>query len=198
MALIRLLSRHSLRIFTTSDLASLAGLSPSTASQYLIRLSRAQVVGRLKRGLWMNRLANGLNPYEAVPHLVSPWPAYVSLYSALSEHGVTEEVPHVTYAVTAAIPRKLSTPLGAVHYHHLPERLIWGFEMRRAGSALYPLAEPEKAFLDLCYLALSLRSPLGFPHRRGRRWNLDYGKAGKYAARFECPPLLEYLRKEKF
>ncbi len=192
-----LLRKHNMRVFTTRDLASLSGLLPGTASQHLIRLARAGAVTRIKRAQWVNLLADGLNPYETVPYLVAPWPAYVSLHSALSEHGIVEEIPQVVYAVTPAMPRRCATPIGNVHFHHLPERLIWGYSIQHTGAASYPMAEPEKAFLDLCYLALSLRSPLGFPRRRSRRWNLDHRKISGYAARFKCPPLLEYLKKEK-
>jgi hypothetical protein len=60
------------------------------------------------------------------------------------------------------------------------------------------MAEPEKAFLDLCYLALTIRSPLGFPRRRGRRWELDGAKVLQYAKRFAFPPLVDYIRRERF
>ena len=176
----------------------LTGLSAGTASQLLIRLSRTGAVRRLKRGVWANTLFQDLNPYEAVPHLVAPWPAYVSLYSALSDYGVIEDVPQAVYAVTTAIPRRYKTAQGDFHFHHLPERLMWGYSMRRAGSAFYPIAEPEKAFLDLCYLGLTIRSPLGLPRRREPRWNLDGAKVRAYASRFAYPPLKEYVIKEKF
>jgi predicted transcriptional regulator of viral defense system len=36
-----------------------------------------------------------------LPELISaPWPAYVSLQSALHHHGVIEQIPSVIYAVT--------------------------------------------------------------------------------------------------
>jgi len=193
-----LLVEKGLRIFTTTDLSRLAGISPGTASQILIRLSRAGVTKRLKRGIWANALLRDLAPYEAVPYLVSPWPSYVSLYSVLSDYGVIEEIPRVIYAVTSGPPRKLTTPVGSFHFHHLPEKLMWGYWMARAGAGSYPRAEPEKAFLDLCYLGLTIRSPLGLPRKRGRRWDLIGDKVRSYAAMFDFPPLKEYVAKEKF
>ena len=103
----------------------------------------------------------------------------------------------MVYAVTPANPRRYATPLGSIHFHRLPERLIWGCTIRRTGPASCPMADPEKSFLDLCYLTLALRSPLGFPHRRQRRWDLDFQKLKRYSVRFAHPPLLSYLRKEK-
>jgi len=190
-----LLEEHDQRVFTTGDFAILSGTSVALASQHLRRMTASGLVTRIKRAVWINRLARGINPCEAVPYLRAPWPAYVSLHSALSEHGVIEEIPQVTYAVTPALPWRYRTPLGAFHYHHLPNRLIWGYSVRRSGSASYPMADPEKAFLDLVYLALIPRSPLGFPRKREKAWNLDTAKLMRYAGRFKYPPLLEYVRK---
>ncbi len=195
-ALTALLQRHHIRIFTTRDLGLLAGVPPAAAAQSLHRLAADGLVARIKRGVWIHRAAPGLHPFEAVPALSAPWPSYVSLHSALSAHGLIEEVPHVTRAVTSGLPRKYPGPLGDFQFHHLPNRLLWGFTRHRTGEAVYPLAEPEKAFLDLAYLALIPRSPLGFPRKRTARWHLDAGKALWYAARFGFPPLLHLARQE--
>lgn len=87
--------------------------------------------------------------------------------------------------------------LGQFHIHHLPRHLIWGFEIEHNGRASYPMAEPEKAFLDLAYLGLIPRSPLGMPYKRDRRWKLDLGRLSQYARRFDYAPLLGYLRANK-
>ncbi|MEK7474885.1 MAG: type IV toxin-antitoxin system AbiEi family antitoxin domain-containing protein [Candidatus Coatesbacteria bacterium] len=196
--IVSLLNQHRLRFFTTTDAANLSGLSPASASQALRRMAATGLVARLRQGVWQNRLAAGINPFEAVPFLRYPWPAYVSLYSALSEHGIIEEIPQVVYAVSPGRPGTFRTPSGVFHLHHLPTRLIWGFTVRHVGAASYPMAEPEKAFLDLCYLALTIRSPLGFPRRRGRRWELDGAKVLQYAKRFAFHPLVDYVRRERF
>jgi len=72
--------------------------------------------------------------------------------------------------------------------------LIWGFKTEVTDRAAYPLAEPEKAYLDLAYLGLIPRSPLGMPYKRDSRWKLDLNRLSQYARRFRFPPLLDYLR----
>ncbi|MBI3012719.1 MAG: hypothetical protein HYY63_03750 [Elusimicrobia bacterium] len=190
----KLLYSHKLRIFTTGDALTLTGMAPSAITQALHRLEKGELLGKMKRGVWVNRLAPDLNPFELVPHLRSPWPSYVSLYSALADQGVIEEIPHVVYAVTSASPRNYRTTVGEFHIHHLPEHLMWGYEFKQFKGGSFPIAEPEKAFLDLIYLALIPRSPIGFPHKRGRKWNLDTRKLSQYALRFNYPPLISYLR----
>lgn len=95
-------------------------------------------------------------------------------------------------------PAKYKTPLGSFHIHHLPERLIWGYEMKQTGHGSFPMAEPEKAFLDLVYLALTPRSALETPYKRDNRWRLDKTVLKTYAKRFKYEPLVDFLKKYKF
>lgn len=194
-SLLKLIQRHGLRVFTSADIITLTGMSPAAATMALRRLAAQDLVARIKKGVWVNRLAADLNPYEAVPHLRTPWPAYVSLYSALADYGIVEEVPRVVYGISSALPKRYRTPIGEFHIHHLPERLIWGYDIRKTGQCSYPMADAEKAFLDQVYLALIPRSRIGFPHKRGRRWDLDKAKLRRYAARFQFPPLTKWLKK---
>ncbi|MBI5883672.1 MAG: type IV toxin-antitoxin system AbiEi family antitoxin domain-containing protein [Elusimicrobia bacterium] len=193
-ALVKLMQRHSLRVFTTADLITISGVAPAAATKALARLAAQDLVVRIKKGVWVSKLAADLNPYEAVPYLRAPWPAYVSLHSVLADRGVVEEIPQVVYGVSAAPPKRLRTAIGEFHIHHLPARLIWGYEVKHQGRASYPAAEPEKAFLDLAYLALIPRCPLAFPAKRGKKWDLDIPKLQRYAKRFEFPPLDSWLK----
>ena len=192
--IIGLLRKHELRVFTSADIITLSGLAPDAATQALNRLAAQNLVARIKRGVWVNKLVADLNPYEAVPFLRAPWPAYVSLHSALADYGVVEEIPHVVYAVTSTMPRRYSTPIGEFRFHHLPQALMWGFEVRQTGQGQYPVADREKAFLDLVYLALTPRSPLQLPHKRGRAWELDKNQLTVYARRFHYAPLESWLK----
>ncbi|MDE2141218.1 MAG: type IV toxin-antitoxin system AbiEi family antitoxin domain-containing protein [Elusimicrobia bacterium] len=192
--IIGILRRNNLRVFTTADIITLSGLTDVTATQHLLRLASQNIIVRIKRGVWVNKLVADLNPYEAVPFLRAPWPAYVSLHSALADYGVVQEIPHVIYGVTSTMPRQYSTAIGDFRFHHLPEHLIWGFEIRQTGLGHYPVADREKAFLDLIYLALTPRSPLQLPHKRGRTWELDKAKLSAYAKRFHYAPLESWLK----
>lgn len=196
-ALLKLLAKHELRVFTTADIITLTGLAPAAATKALTRLAGEDLVSRIKKGVWVSRLSTDLNPYEAVPYLRAPWPAYTSLYSALADYGLIEEIPQVVYGVSSAPPKRYRTSIGEFSIHHLPERLIWGYEITRQGHARYPIAEPEKAFLDLIYLALIPRSPLELPHKRERKWDLDKAKLKRYADRFKFKPLTNWLKKER-
>jgi predicted transcriptional regulator of viral defense system len=193
--LIKLLQDHNMRVFTTPDVVTLSKLTPNTASQALRRLASQRLLVSVKRGVWVNTVWGDVNPFEVVPYLRSPWPAYISLYSALAEYGIIAEIPHAIYAVTSAPSAVYQTSIGSFRFHHLPAHLMWGYEMKRAGRTNYPMADREKAFLDLIYLALIPRSPLQFPYKRTRRWPLDLKKLRSYALQFKYKPLKDYLRR---
>jgi len=193
--LLNLLRIHKLRIFTTRDIITLTDRTQTAVTQSLYRLEKQGMLMRIKRGVWVNKLIANFNPFEAVPYLTAPSPAYLSLYSALADYGVVEEIPHIIYAVTAHLPKKYSTPAGTFHIHHLNKRLIWGYEVKQLHEGSYPIADPEKAFLDLVYLSLVPRSPIQRVHKRSKKWKLNLGKLKEYAEKFEYPPLTRYLEK---
>jgi hypothetical protein len=90
--------------------------------------------------------------WAALPELIlAPYPAYISLQSALFHHGLIEQIPAVIYAVTPARPRRLRTPMGTISFHRMPPELFQGFELSSGSDA--KIATPEKALFDLLYLA---------------------------------------------
>jgi predicted transcriptional regulator of viral defense system len=135
-------------VFHTRDAAASLDVSPAHASTILARLAAAGHLMGLRRGVWGFR--DRIDPLALPEHLTSPFPAYVSLQSALYLHGMIAQVPSVTYAVSLARTRRYPTPLGTVSVHHVEPRFFFGFEQagRRGGR----LATPEKALVDFLYL----------------------------------------------
>jgi len=120
------------------------GVSP----QMLARLAASGHVIRLRRGVWA--LPNRVDPLALPEYLTSPFPAYVSLQSALYLHGMISQMPAMTYAVSLARTRRFTTPLGTVSVHHVQPAFFFGFE--EAGRSGGRLATPEKALVDFLYL----------------------------------------------
>lgn len=133
----------------TRDVAALLQVSASNATTILRRLAAEGMVVHLSRGRW---LVNQKVDRLALPELMSaPYPAYISLQSALFHHGVIDQIPSILYAVTPARPRRLRTPMGTISFHRMPPELFKGFELSTASDA--KIATPEKALFDLIYLA---------------------------------------------
>jgi predicted transcriptional regulator of viral defense system len=136
-------------VVETRDVAALLQVSTSNATTILRRLAQRGMITHLSRGRW---LVHEKIDRLALPELISaPYPAYISLQSALFHHGLIEQIPSVVYAVTPARPRRLQTPLGTISFHHMPPELFKGFELVSRSNA--KVATPEKALFDLLYLA---------------------------------------------
>jgi predicted transcriptional regulator of viral defense system len=136
-------------VVETRDVAALLQVSTNNATAILRRLANKTMIVHLSRGRW---LVNEKIDRLALPELISaPYPAYISLQSALFHHGLIEQIPSVIYAVTPARPRRLRTPLGTISFHRMPAELFKGFELLSRSDA--KIATPEKALFDLFYLA---------------------------------------------
>jgi predicted transcriptional regulator of viral defense system len=135
-------------VVESRDVAALLRVSTSNATTILRRLARKGMIVHLSRGRWLviekiDRLA--------LPELIAaPSPAYISLQSALFQHGLVEQIPSVIYAVTPARPRRQQTPLGTISFHRMPPELFKGFDLSSGSHA--KIATPEKALFDLLYL----------------------------------------------
>ena len=133
--------------FETRDAAALLGITPANASLMLGRMSSRELVGRLGRGTWtIGHTSAG----QIAEQLAIPYPAYVSLQSALFRHGLIEQVPAITFAITLGRARRVKTPQGVVSLHRMPPELFGGFAEAEDGSKL---ATPEKALFDWAYLS---------------------------------------------
>jgi predicted transcriptional regulator of viral defense system len=135
-------------VFHTSDAAALLGLTSAHASQVLTRLAAFSHAVRLRRGVWA--LPGRVDALALPAHLTSPFPAYVSLQSALYLHGMISQVPAVTYAMSLARTRRFRTPIGDVSIHHVDPDFYFGDE--DAGSSGARVATPEKALVDFLYM----------------------------------------------
>jgi predicted transcriptional regulator of viral defense system len=172
-------------VVESRDIAALLQVSASNATTILRRLARKGMIVHLSRGRW---LVNEKIDRLALPELISaPYPAYISMQSALFQHGLIEQIPAVVYAVTPARPRRLQTPMGTISFHRLPPELFKGFELSPRSDA--KIATPEKALFDLFYLApgrsrvFSNQPELTIPRRFQWQRLKEYTKLVKSSAR---------------
>lgn len=143
----------------------------------------------MSRGRW---LQSADVPPFVLPELISaPYPAYISLQSALFHHGLVEQIPAVIYAVTLGRPRRVRTPLAVVSFHRLPPELFSGFGVEDAGGV--KIASAEKALFDLLYLAPG-RSRLfaNLPELEIPR-NVRWGRLTEYTPLVKSPSRRTYL-----
>ena len=101
-------------VFRTSEVAEIAGLAPSNASRDLAKLEDEGMITRIRRGLWAVSTHPDFSPYAVVPRLFEgEEEGYVSLLSALSLHGMIDQIPRVVQIVTTAQRPRLEAGLKA-------------------------------------------------------------------------------------
>lgn len=170
------LCRFGKPVVTTDDAAVRLRTTLSAASRILSRLESSGLVERLRRGLWS--VNPHIDPLSLPEHLTAPFPAYVSLQSALYHHGMISQIPQVIFVASLARTRRVTTSMGTYSIHRVVPEFFGGY--RTVPGHDVKMATPEKALLDVFYLAAArsrlfarlpeLELPSGFSARECRRW----------------------------
>lgn len=159
---------------TTAEAAAALRTSTSSASRALRTLAGYGLVGSVGHGLW--RLGRGQDARQLAAEITRPYPAYVSFESALSAHGMIDQLPREIALASLSRSKRVRTPAATYAVHHLPPELFGGYEEERG----FPLATPEKALFDWCYISEAsgrsgrrlpeLELSAGFSEREVSRW----------------------------
>ncbi len=177
------LLRMKRAIVTTREAATRWRTEQGTAGRRLRSMEEAGLVLRLRRGLWA--LDPDVGPFVAPPFLTAPFPAYVSFWSALSHHGVIEQIPRQVSVASLARARRIATTLGVYEIHHLAPGLFGGY---RGSEESGYLATPEKALFDAVYVRAAAGSRAFFPELVLPR-DFDDAQIGGWTGRIESARL---------
>lgn len=141
------LRQLKLPVLLTQDVAAYFNISITHANKILTRLTEAKQMIHIKRGYWV---LSDSDPMILPGCLTAPFPAYISLQTALYYHGMISQIPTVIYAVSIARTHLYQTPIASVSIHHLQSSFFFGYEEKNQG--FLKIATPEKALIDLFYL----------------------------------------------
>lgn len=169
------LQRLGSPLITTGEAAAALRVSTSAASRSLRRLAQAGMAERIRYGLW-RLTSEPVDPRRLASAITRPYPAYVSFESALSAHGMLDQLPRDISLASLDRAKKVRTSLGTYAVHHLPPELFGGF----TDADGIPLATPEKALFDYLYVSHAsanqrrrlpeIELPAGFSRAVLRRW----------------------------
>jgi predicted transcriptional regulator of viral defense system len=134
--------------FQTRDVAALFDISTSHASKLLSRLVDAGQIVHITHNIWVFA---DVERFALPALLVAPFPAYISLQSALYYHGMISQIPDIIFAASLARTKLYKTPLATVSIHHLQPDFF--FEYDTLKNTLIKMATPEKALIDVFYLS---------------------------------------------
>jgi predicted transcriptional regulator of viral defense system len=168
------LRRFGRSVITTADASLRLDRTLSAANRLLGRLAAAGLVVKLRRGLWS--LDAHIDPLALPEFLTAPFPAYVSVQSALYFHGMISQIPQVVYVASLGPTRRVATSFATYSLHRLAPEFFGGF----VSIGAVHMATPEKALLDTLYLSCAksrlfarlpeLELPPRFRMREARRW----------------------------
>ena len=164
--LVRKLSAEGRRVFTADaarEVAPSVGLSSGYFRQALHHLVRDGWIVRLKKGLYaLSGAAPGttaLHEFEIAMALVAP--AAISHWSAMSHHGLTDQVPCRVVVLTTArsVPRVRGKqavrdasgyPVGGTVYQfvQVKSERFFGIEQVWINEARISITDPERTLLD--------------------------------------------------
>lgn len=170
------------KLFSLADLSQMTDIDRPSLVVQLSRLENTGLVERAARG-WYKNPFSPPTPEEIA--VAIRFPSYLSLEYALARRSVLSQFPYTLTLVTTRLPYTFRAKQTVYEYHQISRRLFWGYRYEDD----IPVAEPEKALLDLIYIR----------HLRARKFSardlasllddmyldeLDNQKLAAYAARF--------------
>ncbi|MHB8893662.1 MAG: type IV toxin-antitoxin system AbiEi family antitoxin domain-containing protein [Candidatus Geothermincolia bacterium] len=132
--------------FTISDFEKITGLERKSLYVSLNRWVKKGILDRAGRNIYI--IAGEPVRLEAIAGQ-SYFPSYLSFESALSRFGVLNLIPYSLTFATTRKTKSVTLQSRRVDYRHLQPGLYFGFTLERG----FYVAEPEKALLDLVYMA---------------------------------------------
>ncbi|MEA3343961.1 MAG: hypothetical protein U9Q92_07420, partial [archaeon] len=175
-------------VFDNTIFRSITGKDSSYAKLYIHRLKEKGYIFEVKR----NRYTILKDPLVVASRIV--WPSYISLWSALRFHNLTEQVPHDVRVITT---RKLSKSEVVfrdtrIVFVHTKPKYFFGFKKMMLGGFEVFMAEPEKAIIDGMLFRKISCSELAFIIRENFR-SLNIKKLVNFAMLTENRSLIKRL-----
>jgi predicted transcriptional regulator of viral defense system len=144
--LIKSLDRLNKPFYSIADLEKITSLSRKSLYVTLKRLVDRGILEKVGPGIYrLFTLKTSMEKIAASLYV----PNYLSFESLLSRYGVLNLVPYTITFATTRKTRRITLLGRAIEYRQIKKVLFWGYEIK---GGIYT-AKPEKAFLDLVYLA---------------------------------------------
>lgn len=150
---IKALERLDRPFYTISDLEKITGQTRDSLYVKLNRFIKSGILERMGKGIYRAFITPS-NIEKAASSLYIP--NYLSFESALSRYGILTLVPYTLTFATTRKTRKFTIEGREIEFRQIKKSLFLGYQME---GGIY-IAEPEKAFIDLVYLASRGKSSL--------------------------------------
>jgi predicted transcriptional regulator of viral defense system len=180
------------QIISVDDIETTLEVPPNTAREIASRLTEKGWLDRLFPGTYLiipltagEEAVYTTHEYLIAAHVAEPM--YIGYYSALSHHGLTEQVPRTVYVVTPT--RAQSREIHGVPYRvtTVTERKFFGFEPTSIEGTTVQVSDLEKTLVDcadhpeFCGGLRELATAMRTADDRGCEWDT----VGEYLERLD-------------
>jgi len=180
------------QIISVDDIETTLEVPPNTAREIASRLTEKGWLDRLFPGTYLiipltagEEAVYTTHEYLIAAHVAEPM--YIGYYSALSHHGLTEQVPRTVYVVTPT--RAQSQEIHGVPYRvtTVTERKFFGFEPTSIEGTTVQVSDLEKTLVDcadhpeFCGGLRELATGMRTADERGCEWDT----VGEYLERLD-------------
>jgi predicted transcriptional regulator of viral defense system len=141
------LRRANRPFLTTQEAALILAVSTPSATQLLRGLADRGLIGHVRHGHWS--LDASPKPIAYASWVTVPLPSYVSIHTALYQHGMIQQIPSVIYVVSLAKTQRIESRIGTYSVHQIAPTLFGGYDEQGE----IRMATPEKAVFDFLYLS---------------------------------------------
>ncbi len=150
VSVVRRLYAADIFYLTPKLLAGIFDLDAPQAYALLERLTRQGLVVAVEKGKY---LLVGLQPERVLgnPLFIAAQlahPSYISYWSALHYHGLTEQVPHTVFVATTRKKRPVAFQGHRFRYVTIKPDKFFGYRRESVGDLPVVVADPEKALID--------------------------------------------------
>lgn len=150
ISMAQILMERELFSFSSRIVSVLFGLDKFQTLNLLNRMEQAGLVVRIEQGKF---LLLGLTPEKVLSNplyigsnLVTP--AYVSFWSALHFHGITEQVPHTVFVATTRRKKEVSFRGMNFKYVNFKPQAFFGYRREMLADLPVVVADEAKTILD--------------------------------------------------
>lgn len=150
ISIAQILLQHNLFSFDGRMIADLLKLDKFQTTRILQRMKREGLVAGVERGKY---LLLGLtpekifsNPLYIGANLLSP--SYISYWSALHFHGLTEQVPHTVFVATTRRKSQISFRGTRYRFITIKPAAFFGYRRETLDGLPVPIADEAKSILD--------------------------------------------------
>lgn len=154
-------------------------------------------IHRLRKNGAIYEIEKGKYTLHKDPLLISSriiWPSYISLWSALRYHNLTEQIPHSVWVITTRLRRKIRMNFldTEINFVITKPKYFFGYDKLSFRGYEIFVADPEKAIID-CLLFRKVSSAEIFGILKNNMGKIRQKKLVGYAVRTENHALIKRL-----